>query len=89
MSLIYIITAFVLGAISVLTGVALGGFLVFRTKREGEPLFIKTEPGESFNLENDDISPFVAPKVNGFPVSKPTEDASERFVEAFAKGLDK
>jgi len=88
MSLLYIITAFILGAISVLSGVALGGFLVYRTKREaGEPLFMKSEPGEAFNLENDDISPLVAPKVNQFPVSKVTEDASDRFVEAFAKGL--
>jgi hypothetical protein len=87
--MITIITAFILGATSVLSGVALGGFLVYRTKREaGEPLFMKSEPGEAFNLD-DGVVFNTPPATAGLPLSKAAQDASERFVEQFVKGLEK
>ena len=37
-----------------LSGVAVGGWLVYRTKRDPyDPLFMPTQKGESFNLDND------------------------------------
>ena len=51
----YLLICTVLGWFATLTGVALGGFLVYRTKRDGETLFsgTKKEKGEAFNLQDD------------------------------------
>jgi hypothetical protein len=51
----YILIFFLVGMIGPLLGVALGGILVFRTKREGhESLFPgKEKSGEAFNIEEE------------------------------------
>lgn len=81
------ILAFILAWICTLSGVALGGFLVFRTKREGyDNLFqVKPPEGDAFHL--DDLG-FDDPP----PASKsefPTEirQQQDRFMEQFAETL--
>ena len=51
----YLLLFYPIGAISVLLGVALGGWLVFKTKRDShESLFQLKEPkGQAFNIEED------------------------------------
>ena len=51
----YLLLFYPIGALSVLLGVALGGFLVFRTRRDShESLFSGREKqGEVFNIEED------------------------------------
>ena len=50
----YFILIFICGWVAAITGVALGGFLVFKTKRDPyEPLFTKNGKGEAFNIDDD------------------------------------
>lgn len=80
------ILAFILAWICTLSGVALGGYLVFRTKREGyDPLFqVKPPEGQAFNLD-DDYSFDQAPRKTEIP--KPVDEANSRFMEQWAETL--
>jgi len=51
----YLLLFYPIGALSVLLGVALGSWIVFKTKREAhESLFSgKEKPGQAFNIEED------------------------------------
>jgi len=51
----YLLLFYPIGALSVLLGVALGGWLVFRTRRDSnESLFqLKETKGQAFNIEED------------------------------------
>lgn len=49
-----LLIVYALGALTALGGVALGGWFVFRTKREPyESLFTKQPEGDAFNLEDE------------------------------------
>lgn len=82
-----IFIAFLLAWICTFTGVALGGWLVYRTKREvHEGLFQTREPvGESFNLDDgfDEDEPFPS-KVT---IPQPVATANDAFVQQFAETL--
>lgn len=78
--------AFLLAWVSTLSGVALGGFLVFKTKREHfDSLFTGQKPGDSFNIQ-DDYSDLVE---NGSKARIPKEiqKANTAFVDQFANDL--
>jgi hypothetical protein len=80
------ILAFILAWICTLSGVALGGFLVFRTKREGYDSLFKVKPpeGQAFNLD-DDYSFDQTPTKTEIP--KPVDEANSKFMEQFAESL--
>ena len=86
--MIDMVVAFILAWISTISGVALGGWLVFRTKREGyDSLFAKPEAGESFNV-SDDISDMPI-NISTANIPEPTLSANDAFVEQFADSLSK
>lgn len=78
------ILAFILAWICTLSGVALGGFLVFRTKREGyDPLFQANPPtGESFHL--DDLGLDAEAPATKTELPKAMQDAQARFSQQFS-----
>lgn len=91
--MIEILVAFVLAWLCSLSGVALGGFLVYRTKKETyEPFFPKKEDGEgkAFNVydplapDNDEDEVYTS--VNNDP-SDILYSNSNRFAEQFAESL--
>ena len=73
-----------------LSGVALGGWLVFRTKRESyEGSFFGSQPkGEVFTISDglDEIEP-VKSGARIPTIDKSTEQASERFLQQFEDKL--
>lgn len=73
-----IIFAVFVGAVIALSGVFLGGWFVFRTKREAEPL-IMSNRGNSFSLDEPE---FEAP-----PPPEPVKEAMDGFVNHFAASL--
>ena len=77
------IIAFLLAWISTISGVALGGWLVYRTKRDSyDPLFSRGKAGEVFNIE-DDLTVFDgSPSSASLP--KATASANDAFVQQFA-----
>jgi len=82
--------AYILAWLCTLSGVALGGFLVFRTKREGYDSLFRAKPpeGQAFNLEDDDDYSFdsVAAAGNtGIPSA--LDETNSRFMEQFAESL--
>lgn len=81
-----IFIAFVLSWISTVSGVALGGFLVFRTKREAHEGFLQArEPAvDSFNL---DAGWEDEPVKSTATIPKPVETANNAFVQQFAETL--
>ena len=81
------IWAFVLAWVSTLSGVALGGFLVFRTKREGyDPLFRATAPeGEAFHIP--DAMAMDDPPSTTVEFPREFQEAQDRFAEQFAQTL--
>jgi len=82
------IIAFILSWLCALSGVALGGFLVFRTKREGyDHMFqAREQPGESFNLEDEFDFNMDQPKSKvEFP--EEFQKSQDRFVNQFAESL--
>jgi len=87
--MIDMITAFVLAWLCTLSGVALGGFLVFRTKRDQEPLF-RSPPaeGDGFNVldgETEMVDREIPTSRAHIP--KPVQDANDLFVQQFAERL--
>ena len=83
-----LILAFILSWVSTISGVALGGFLVFRTKRDSyDGLFSSAPQGSSFNLE-DDIGQAGAFESSA-KIPKPVEVRNDLFVDQFADVLAK
>jgi hypothetical protein len=68
--------------LATLSGVALGGFLVYRTKRDSfDPLFSKPEKGEAFNI----VDPFNMQDVpSATRIPPETREANDRFLDQFA-----
>jgi len=87
--MIEMIAAFILAWISSISGVALGGYLVFKTKREHyESLWSPGgQSGDSFNIE-DDIGDMPL-HTSGAEIPRPTEEANDAFVEQFAEKMSK
>lgn len=83
----FVITVFAIAWVSTLSGVALGGFLVFRTKREGyDSLFqVKQPEGQAFNLP-DEFTDFQQPEVKT-EIPEPVQANADRFTEQFAASL--
>jgi len=81
------ILAFLLSWLCTLSGVALGGFLVFRTKRDTyEPLFRAKQPkGEAFNIEDDQLFPQDEPSAAEIP--QPVQAHNDAFMQQFAETL--
>ena len=80
-----IILVFITGWIATVSGVILGGFLVFRTKREQyDPLFSSGKPpkGEAFVLGDDgtEVQPTEIPDM--------INNMNKRFVDTFADRLE-
>lgn len=86
MEYLFIISLFCLGAVFTLGGVALGGWLVYRTKRDPyEPMFGGTGKGDSFNLDDGlDVGDDPATSA-GLPGV--TEKANSNFIKQFAENL--
>jgi len=83
-----IVTTFILSWLFTISGVALGGWLVFKTKREGfeNNLFqVKGPEGKAFNVEDSFNFTDSAPSSTGLPAS--VLDASDRFTQQFAETL--
>jgi hypothetical protein len=80
------IAVFLAGWLSTLSGVALGGWLVYRTKRDPyDPLFPSgSNTGSSFNID-DDLSQVEEESIPGMP--KVTAKANTAFVQQFAEEL--
>ena len=85
--MIEMIISFILAWICALSGVALGGFLVFRTKREGyDPLFQTKQPeGQVFNIQ--DGLDFRDAPVSTVVFPREVQVAQDRFTEQFAQSL--
>lgn len=82
-----VIIAFVMAWICTLSGVALGGFLVFKTKREHyEGLFTGEQKGDSFNVL-DDYSDFSGEARSSAKIPPEVEAANNAFVDQFANNL--
>jgi len=79
---------FLAGWLSTLSGVALGGWLVFRTKRDTfEPLFrTGADKGDSFNIEDDFDTHEEAPVELGAVSEKANENFIKQFSAKLAKG---
>ena len=84
--MIEMIIAFVLSWLCTITGVALGGYLVYRTKRESYEGFMNVaDPkGESFNIADDFAD---EPAKSKAEIPRPVTVANDRFTEQFAASL--
>jgi len=81
-----VLLTFLAGWLSTLSGVALGGWLVYRTKRDPyDPLFASQGKGEVFNIDDDFNISDDDKTTTGLP--KPTKKANEAFVQKFADDL--
>jgi len=77
---------FVLGWISTLSGVLLGGWLVYRTKREPyDALFAGQQKGEAFNI--DDELNTLNTEPSSAQMSASTQKMNDKFVDQFASRL--
>jgi len=76
--------------LSTISGVALGGFLVFKTKRDPyEPLFSANSKGESFNID-DDLNMGDVESVIPQSISKANDNFQKQFdVDKFASEIGK
>lgn len=81
------ILAFILAWACSLSGVALGGFLVFRTKREGyDNMFsVKQPEGQAFNVNDGFELRDTQTSKTEFPAE--FREAQDRFTEQFAQSL--
>lgn len=73
-----------------LSGVALGGWLVFRTKRESYEgsLFGSQPKGEAFHIiDNDAVEPIKSTAHIPPAYDKATEEATNRFLQQFEERL--
>lgn len=79
---------FILGWLATLSGVAVGGWLVYRTKRDPyDPLFPSNQKGDSFNLD-DDLSTGQDNPVLPKEIMERNRKFQEQFdVDAFAKNI--
>ena len=83
-----IFLGFLAGWVSTLTGVALGGWFVYRTKRESyDPLIGPQPKGEVFNLDPDEFKFPEFKSSAGLP--KATAENHDRFADQFAEDLVK
>lgn len=84
-----LILAFILAWISTLSGVALGGFLVYRTKRENyDQLFSKPPQGDAFNTDSGfGFEDLLNQDQTRTEIPKPMAAAEDRFTEQFAESL--
>ena len=83
----YLLLYTVLGWFATLTGVALGGFLVYRTRRDtDDPLFAsqKERKGEAFVID-DGLDPDVSQEPT--PIQEEIGAINNRFVDQFASRL--
>jgi hypothetical protein len=79
---------FLAGWVSTLSGVALGGWLVYRTKRDPyDPLFSRGGVGSSFNID-DDLDNAEQTTANP-DLPKATAKANDSFMDQFAEKLAK
>ncbi|MEA1928612.1 MAG: hypothetical protein U9N73_10430 [Candidatus Auribacterota bacterium] len=81
------VLSFALAWLSTLSGVALGGFLVYRTKRENyDQLFPQQPKSEGFNLNSglEFESLLNSKSTAGIP---PSHTADDQFTEQFAESL--
>ena len=77
---------FMAGWLSTLSGVALGGWLVYRTKRDSyDSLFSRDNKGASFNLDDD----FSTEEPVNPDLPKATAAANGDFMNQFAEKLAK
>lgn len=78
---------FIAGWLCTLSGVALGGWLVYRTKRDPyDSMFSRADnTGASFNID-DDMDQGVSVEQE---VPKATESANNAFIGQFAEALGK
>lgn len=83
-----LILAFILAWICTLSGVALGGFLVFRTKREGYEQMFSTKPPEGMAFNTEDEYKFDQPETKT-ELPQSVMDATDRFTQQFAETLAK
>jgi hypothetical protein len=85
--MIDMVIAFILAWISSISGVALGGYLVFKTKREHyESLWSPGgQMGESFNID-DDLSD-VPQHASAATIPEPVERANDLFMDQFAEKI--
>ena len=83
-----LILTFLTAWLCTLSGVALGGFLVFRTKREGFDSLFSAKPveGQAFNTEED--FKFDQPDTKT-ELPKSVLSATDRFTAQFAESLAK
>ena len=84
--MVELLTAFFLAWVSTLSGVALGGFLVFRTKRDTHEALFQTKPpqGEAFNIDDGFGD---EPVKSTAEIPKTVQEHHDRFVEQFAETL--
>ena len=85
--MIDMMVAFILAWISTISGCALGGYLVFKTKREHyESLWSPGgQSGESFNIE-DDLSDMPS-HTSSASIPEAVERENDRFIDQFAEKL--
>lgn len=86
------VTMFLVGWFATLSGVALGGWLVFRTKRESYEgsLFGSQPKGEVFSLDDgvEEMPSFKS--TASIPAMPPvTDTANEQFIKQFAERMEK
>ncbi|WP_289020395.1 hypothetical protein [Desulfobacter postgatei] len=80
-----VIVVFLAGWITTISGVAMGGWLVYRTKREPyEGLFTGDKPGDAFNIpdEFEHAQEMVATKI-----PEAVEKANSSFIDQFAQAM--
>jgi hypothetical protein len=84
--MIEMLIAFMLAWVCTITGVALGGFLVYRTKREHyEPFMTVGQPkGDSFNID-DGFSD--EPIRSTAEIPRAVSEANDLFTQQFAESL--
>lgn len=76
---------FVAGWLSALSGVMVGAYAVFKTRRDpGESFFGGGGKGDAFNLDDDFSIDDVSAKTT---LPKSTEKANDSFINQFAKNL--
>jgi hypothetical protein len=72
--------------VATISGVLLGGFLVYRTKRDPyDQLFSRDSKGSSFNIDDD----FEQIKPENQELPKATAAANSNFINQFAEKLAK
>jgi len=81
-----IIIAICAGWLATLSGVALGGWLVYRTKRESHEGLWSAKPpeGDAFNIIDDEQSEHMQSSAS---LPRAVESANEAFINQFVEGL--